>query len=208
MECSADDCTKPAIYKRLRLCKTHYDRRRYYGDENARPKYTRGFSIEAKLDHYRTNDGPGECFGWSGRISQHGYAMIWLGGRNGSFRAAHRVALELATGMPIPAGLQVDHICHNEDMTCEGGPKCLHRRCTNPSHLRAVTRGQNVADARRWERPGARERHHNASKTHDKWGHEFTPENTRIIGGRRYCLECWRLRARGEHPTQIARRSG
>lgn len=206
MECSADDCTKPAIYKRLRLCKTHYDRRRYRGDENARPKYTRGFSIEAKLDHYRTNDGPGECFGWSGRISEGGYAMIWLGGRGGSFRAAHRVALELATGMPIPAGLQVDHTCHNGDMTCKGGPKCPHRRCTNPNHLRAVTRQDNMADSRRRDRNnwGAG---HNGSKTHDKWGHEFTPENTSIIRGNRYCLECRRLRARGEHPTQIARRS-
>jgi hypothetical protein len=208
MDCTSSVCTGrgPVVYKTLGLCRSCYDRRSL-GDENKPRVYTRGFTIVEKMAHYRTDDGPGECFGWSGRVSQHGYAQLWTGGKNGSFRAAHRVAYELEHG-EIPEGLQIDHTCHNEDMSCPGGVACLHRRCTNPAHLAAKTRLDNVGDARRSERPGYLDRHHNAAKTHDKWGHEFSPENTVISGGHRYCLECRRLRARGEHPTQIAKREG
>lgn len=102
-----------------------------------------------KLDHYRNRDGPEECFGWSSRTSEQGYAMLWV---NGGFRAAHRLAYVEAHG-PIPVGYQVDHECHNQDMTCPGGPTCLHRQCTNPEHLAAKTRVENVRAARRYERP-------------------------------------------------------
>lgn len=34
--------------------------------------------------------------------------------------------------------------------------------------------------------------HHNSLKTHcPKW-HEYTPENTRTVGGKRYCRQCQR----------------
>lgn len=192
------------VYKTLGLCRSCYDRRRSLGDENKPRVYTRGFTVAEKMSHYRTDDGPGECFGWLGRISQQGYAQLWTEGRKGSFRAAHRVAYELEHG-EIPEGFQIDHTCHNANMTCPGGSTCLHRRCTNPAHLAAKTRRENMADARRGERGNWGEKH-NGSKTEDKWGHKFTPENTAWYGNARQCLECRRLRSRGEHPTQIARR--
>lgn len=205
MKCRVGDCPRPVIYGRLLLCKVHYDRRRYQGDENARPKYTRGFTDPEKLAHYREiPDDQNSCFGWSGRISQGGYAQVWRGGKNGSFISGHRLAHELEIG-PIPDASDVDHVCHNRDLSCAGGPSCLHRRCTNPRHLQAKSHGANMTDARRGERPGAR--HHNASKTHDKWGHEFTSENTLVNKGARYCRECMRLRRIGMHPTQMAKRS-
>jgi len=36
----------------------------------------------------------------------------------------------------------------------------------------------------------------NAAKTHCKWGHEFTPENTRWSNGRRSCRKCYNKRLR------------
>lgn len=195
MRCRAESCTNDAVYKKLQLCKIHYDRRRYQGDENARPKYTRGFSDVEKLAHYREIPAdPDACFGWSGRVSSHGYAQIWTGGRKGSFRAAHRVTYLIQHG-ELPGDLQVDHMCHNEDLSCIGGPTCLHRRCTNPAHLRVATRLDNVGAARRAERPGFLDRNVNARKTHCKWGHEFTPENIWMNKGARYCRACLKRRS-------------
>lgn len=36
----------------------------------------------------------------------------------------------------------------------------------------------------------------NAAKTHCKWGHEFTPENTRWSNGHRSCRTCYNKRLR------------
>lgn len=59
-----------------------------------------------------------------------------------------------------------------------------------PSNLRWGTRSENVLDQ---VRHGV---HNNASKTHCKQGHEFSPENTRPRenGGRR-CITCARAAA-------------
>lgn len=48
----------------------------------------------------------------------------------GRDRPAHIVFYERAHG-PVPAGLQLDHICRN-------------RRCVNPDHLEPVTQAINV----------------------------------------------------------------
>lgn len=50
---------------------------------------------------------------------------------------------------PIAAALVVDHECHNRDPHCSGGhgpraAECRHRRCIEPSHFAAVSRGENV----------------------------------------------------------------
>jgi WhiB family redox-sensing transcriptional regulator len=46
----------------------------------------------------------------------------------------------------------------------------------------------------------------NASKTKCKWGHEFTPENTRWYAGKRSCLTCYLDRLRERRKATAARR--
>jgi len=72
----------------------------------------------------------------------------------------------------IPYKLELDHLCRV-------------KHCCNPDHLEAVTHYTNL-------HRGASIQARNAKKTHCKWGHEFTPENTYIIpsGAGRACRAC------------------
>lgn len=122
------------------------------------------------------------------KINRSGSCWLWVGGRNlagyGIFHPprvdgrvqslmAHRVAYELHVG-PIPAGLQIDHLC---------GTKA----CVNPAHLEAVTSRENTMRAA--NAPATI----NAGKTRCPRGHEY---DYLAPGGRyRGCLTCWRQRA-------------
>lgn len=79
----------------------------------------------------------GPCIPWTGYVTREGYPQMSQG------RAVHRLVYKLAVG-PIPFGFDVDHTCHNEDISCVGGHGCPHRRCVNPVHLEAVSRGENL----------------------------------------------------------------
>lgn len=131
--------------------------------------------------------GPDACWLWRGSVTDDGYARL---GKDGDH--AHRVAYELMV-RPIPAGLVVDHLCHNDDQSCPGGTSCHHRRCVNPAHLEAVTQRINLL------RSPHTMPNRNATKTHCPKGHEYTPENTysrRTAQGRarRECKTCRRER--------------
>lgn len=118
------------------------------------------------------------CWLRGGYIQSNGYTKVRSGGK---LRYAHIVSYELFVG-PVPPGHDVDHQCHNDDETCAGGFTCKHRRCINPEHLVARTRGDN----NRFGRGNG-----NAEKTHCKWGHEYTEENTgRTKNGHRRCRTC------------------
>lgn len=79
-------------------------------------------------------------------------------------KLAHRLSYEELVG-PIPEGLEIDHLCRNPP-------------CVNPAHLEPVTRAENI-------------RRRFALITHCKNGHEFTTENTRIVGvTQRKCRAC------------------
>lgn len=133
--------------------------------------------VRVKLRH----DPHTGCHVYTG-ATRNGYGMtheIQKGKR--VYVPVHRVAYEAAKG-PIPEGLHIDHLCRN-------------RACCNPDHLEAVTKRVNTL---RGVGPTAR----NAAKTHCKWGHEFTPDNTiwRSYGGRE-CRAC-------KHEISLARSRG
>lgn len=109
------------------------------------------------------------CWIFTGATSM-GYGVVGLGGRGSGNDYAHRVTYRHFRG-PIGDGMQIDHLC-------------MVRRCCNPDHLEAVTQAENVR----------REMAVRTPKTHCKWGHEFTPENTRCTARQRLCLTCSRLR--------------
>lgn len=124
--------------------------------------------------------GPAGCIIWTGRCGGGGYGTFLVAGRR---TATHRAAYEAMVG-PIPEGMLLDHTCHNRDETCEGRA-CIHRRCINPHHLEVVTSQENTL------RSSLTMAGKNARKTQCYRGHEFTPENTRILAsGRRACREC------------------
>lgn len=82
------------------------------------------------------------CWLWES-ANKHGYAY---GRFKGKVLPIHRIVYTNAYG--DPGDLDVDHICHNKDESCRGGDDCRHRRCTNPLHLEAVTRSENVKRGR------------------------------------------------------------
>ncbi len=129
----------------------------------------------------RTSVDSNECWIFEGYRLNSGYATFWDGTAK---RLVHRISYEAHVG-PIPAGMTIDHTCHN-GTGCPGGLTCMHKLCVNPDHLEAVPQGVNTA------------RSHNAhsAKTHCVNGHAFSPENTRIrhdVGhpsGGRICRRC------------------
>lgn len=118
------------------------------------------------------------CWEFTGYVLPNGYGQL---GRNIS---AHRTAWEVANG-PVPAGLVVDHQCHNLDPLCNLSNECSHRRCVNPDHLEAVTQTVNVLRGKGFAPT-------NAAKTRCANGHEFTPDNIYYRPDRfgRICRTC------------------
>jgi hypothetical protein len=107
------------------------------------------------------------CWVWQGGQTDRGYGGCWDGERNTRFHVFTYVYLR----GPVPDGLELDHLCRV-------------RLCGNPDHLEAVTHQENI---RRGQTGIV-----NRSKTHCKYGHEFTPENTRPTAKGRACRQCSR----------------
>lgn len=113
------------------------------------------------------------CWIWTGPKNQ-GYGYIKIDGR---FSLTHRVLYEYFYGK-IQKGLVIDHLCRN-------------RACANLDHLEIVTDRENIL---RGEGMGAK----NARKTHCKYGHIFSKENTYTMPGTkfRYCRKCMARRTK------------
>ena len=184
-------CGKPVMG--WGMCSEHYKRWWKYGDPLIR---MRGMPPADRFWPKVDKDGPvpgsrpdlGPCWLWTDApCRETGYGQFWIDETN---RMAHRVAYELTVG-PISEGLQLDHLCHPGDYSCPPAT-CLHRLCVNPAHLLPATPAANNA---RSTSPTAI----NGRKKRCKWGHWFTPENTRayrLKNGRygRACRECERRR--------------
>jgi hypothetical protein len=119
----------------------------------------------AKVD---MSAGPDGCWPWIAARDKDGYGVF------GQMRA-QRWLLGYRRGLSLLAG---ELACH----TCDNPP------CVNPSHLYVGDYSRNQIDAVH------RGRHHNASKTHCKNGHEYTDETTYVVPstGHRQCRACQR----------------
>ena len=132
-----------------------------------------------------------DCILWTGRLTPDGYA------RRGRTEDVHRSAWIEAHG-PIPAGFELDHVCHTADATCIGGSSCIHRRCINVAHLELVSHRENTLRGRSFAAVNAR-------KAQCEHGHEFTPSNTYIRpNGHRDCRTCIRARVRSYKARKAA----
>lgn len=144
MDCEIEDCHEPAIARGW--CERHYGRWYRTGDPlMVRRPGNKPRSLAARFwERVEKSDG---CWYWTGARFASGYGAIGEGGRGGRVRTAHRVAWELLVG-PIPDGMTIDHVCHNDDTMCAGGAGCPHRRCVRPDHLRVATSAENTRAGR------------------------------------------------------------
>ena len=174
--CTITDCDRPT--RARGLCGRHYQRQRNTGSvaDTIRTLPERD-RFWAKVDR------SGDCWEWTAGKNVGGYGRFTLTGSDTNV-AAHRYAYEDELG-PIPEGMDLDHLCRN-------------RACVRPSHLEPVTNKVNVL---RGVAPTA----DNARKTHCPEGHEYSPENTRIYRGYRYCRTCQRAHSRKRMAAKRAR---
>ncbi len=117
-----------------------------------------------------------DCWEWQGALDRGGYGKLSGTDSEGKRRhiIAHRFVYEQLIG-PIPDGLTIDHLC-------------LNKACVNPYHLEPVSNRENIRRAAAHGLLGG------ARKTHCKYGHEFSPENTRRDKhGHRSCRACARI---------------
>lgn len=117
------------------------------------------------------------CWEWQGYINPSGYGTFWFRSESGIIKLAHRFSYFLEHGMnKVTSGF----ICHH----------CDNKKCVRPDHLYLGDAKTNARDA------VERKLNPHSRKTHCKYGHEFTPENTAFLKGKigRHCRKCQQRR--------------
>lgn len=115
---------------------------------------------------------PTECWTWTACVREDGYSKFQV---QYETVYAHIFSYVNISEQTVPEGFTIDHLCRT-------------RHCIRINHLEAVPHIVNINRGLT--------SYHNKIKTHCKHGHEFTPENTRIYNGGRYCITCNRIHNR------------
>ena len=116
------------------------------------------------------------CWNFQSSVNNDGYPRVSFMGRR---MCAHRAA--------AICWLRFTDWRNSKRIVCH---RCDNPRCINPKHLFVGTSLDNAKDC------SAKGRQASQKKTHCPQGHLYSPENTRLSGNRRYCLECKRKQTR------------
>ncbi len=165
-ECQVPNCSTGSPYHCKGYCRTHYERNLRHGSPHTLLRHGPA-PLPLPVRFWRKVIKKEGCWKWLGYIRPDGYSEFAVDTSRNT--PAHRIAYQEVIG-PIPAGLQLDHLCRN-------------RACVNPHHLEPVTAQTNTL---RGETPAAR----NVAKTHCPQGHPYDLLNTNHRGGRRHCRAC------------------
>lgn len=124
--CAVQECPRLATASRG-WCWAHYQRWLKYGDATYTTRRVEMTLLERFHDSYEVVETTG-CWEWRRSSDRTGYGQFY--DRNRRSIGAYRWGYEQLVG-PIPAGLDLDHLCRN-------------RACVNPMHLEPVTRRVNL----------------------------------------------------------------
>lgn len=170
--CSIAECNKRTLARGW--CRTHYTRWYETGSTELGVRTGEGrHKVKPLRQRFLAKvDKSGDCWLWTGAKTNLGYGCVWSG-PGGSQVLAHRVSWELHRG-PIPAGLQIDHICRVPS-------------CVRPEHLEPVSPSVNTARGYAPSLGAAFQ----LAKTHCPQEHPYDAVNTYINKrGGRMCKTC------------------
>lgn len=173
-------CGEDKPLRSRHLCSRCYGYAKYHGELDRYPLMKRAVPFREQFAEHVRPAAPNECWPWQGHIDRGGYGAQ----SDPSYSCvAHRAAYECFVG-PIPAGMPLDHTCHDRD-ACKLGTKCPHRRCVNPAHLEPVSPQENLDRGNRAK---------GIHTSHCLRGHPRTAENLRVYkDGIWRCAPCERL---------------
>jgi hypothetical protein len=131
------------------LCRRCYDQARRDAKGGTR---TIGRPVTDPLDLFWSQvwkmPGDDECWMWQGTVDSNGYGRFKARTVSATGRVSYRTRLAhrwiwRRTVGPLSRVYNLDHLCHNRDLRCKGGPTCPHRLCVRVSHLEKVRPEEN-----------------------------------------------------------------